>query len=82
MEQSAVLHAAARVDGTKEIRSYRVTECATQCASQYLYAAALRRLRALLRERPFVTFRNKNSSGDEIANVNFYAVCPEATRIR
>jgi len=25
---------------------------------------------------------NKNSSGDEIANVNFYAVCPEATRIR
>jgi len=24
---------------------------------------------------------NKNSSGDEIANVNFYAVCPEATRI-
>jgi len=26
--------------------------------------------------------RNKNSSGDEIANVNFYAVRPEATRIR
>ena len=26
--------------------------------------------------------RNKNSSGDEIANVNFYAVCPEATGIR
>jgi len=25
---------------------------------------------------------NKNSSGDEIANVNFYAVCPEAARIR
>jgi len=25
---------------------------------------------------------NKNSSGDEIANVNFYAVRPEATRIR
>jgi len=25
---------------------------------------------------------NKNSSGDEIANVNFYALCPEATRIR
>jgi len=24
----------------------------------------------------------KNSSGDEIANVNFYAVRPEATRIR
>jgi len=24
----------------------------------------------------------KNSSGDEIANVNFYAVHPEATRIR
>jgi len=24
---------------------------------------------------------NKNSSGDEIANVNFYAVRPEATRI-
>jgi len=25
---------------------------------------------------------NKNSSGDEIANVNFYAVRPEATWIR
>jgi len=25
---------------------------------------------------------NKNSSGDEIANVNFYAVHPEATQIR
>ena len=25
---------------------------------------------------------NKNSSGDEIANVNFYAVLPEGTRIR
>jgi len=25
---------------------------------------------------------NKNSSGDEIANVNFYTVRPEATRIR
>jgi len=25
---------------------------------------------------------HKNSSGDEIANVNFYAVRPEATRIR
>jgi len=25
---------------------------------------------------------DKNSSGDEIANVNFYAVRPEATRIR
>jgi len=25
---------------------------------------------------------NKNSSGDEIANVKFYAVRPEATRIR
>jgi len=28
------------------------------------------------------TFVYKNSSGDEIANVNFYAVRPEATRIR
>jgi len=26
--------------------------------------------------------KDKNSSGDEIANVNFYAVRPEATRIR
>jgi len=25
---------------------------------------------------------DKNSSGDEIANVNFYAVRPETTRIR
>ena len=25
---------------------------------------------------------SKNSSGDEIANVNFYAVRPEAIRIR
>jgi len=25
---------------------------------------------------------NENSSGDEIANVNFYAVRPKATRIR
>jgi len=25
-------------------------------------------------------YLNKNSSGDEIVNVNFYAVCPEATR--
>jgi len=25
---------------------------------------------------------NKNSSGDEIANVNFYAVRPEGTQIR
>jgi len=30
-----------------------------------------------------VMVRNhKNSSGDEIANVNFYAVRPEGTRIR
>jgi len=29
-----------------------------------------------------LTEDNKNSSGDEIANVNFYAVRPEATRIR
>jgi len=28
------------------------------------------------------TDQNKNSSGDEIANVNFYTVRPEATRIR
>ena len=26
--------------------------------------------------------KDKNSSGDEIGNVNFYAVRPEATRIR
>jgi len=30
----------------------------------------------------FYNITNKNSSGDEIANVNFYAVRPEATRIR
>ena len=30
----------------------------------------------------YVSKMNKNSSGDEIANVNFYAVRPEATRIR
>ena len=29
-----------------------------------------------------LTLFYKNSSGDEIANVNFYAVLPEATRIR
>jgi len=29
-----------------------------------------------------VAFIAKNSSGDEIANVNFYAVRPEATPIR
>ena len=29
-----------------------------------------------------LAYLNKNSSGDEIANVNFYAVRPEATRIR
>jgi len=28
------------------------------------------------------TYLYKNSSGNEIANVNFYAVRPEATRIR
>jgi len=28
-----------------------------------------------------VTRDNKNSSGDEIANENFYTVCPEGTRI-
>ena len=28
------------------------------------------------------TKSDRNSSGDEIANVNFYAVRPEATRIR
>ena len=27
-------------------------------------------------------YLNKNSSGDEIVNVNLYAVRPEATRIR
>jgi len=27
-------------------------------------------------------FSHKNSSGNEIVNVNFYAVRPEATRIR
>jgi len=30
----------------------------------------------------FRTNKYKNSSGDEIANVNFYAVRPEGTRIR
>ena len=30
----------------------------------------------------FLNYRNKNSSVDEIANVNFYAVRPEDTRIR
>jgi len=30
----------------------------------------------------FNSNKYKNSSGDEIANVNFYAVRPEATRIR
>jgi len=30
----------------------------------------------------YVTLYDKNSSEDEIANVNFYAVRPEATRIR
>jgi len=29
-----------------------------------------------------LTDKNKNSIGDKIANVNFYAVHPEATRIR
>jgi len=29
-----------------------------------------------------LTLFDKNSSGDEIANVNFYAVRPEATQIR
>ena len=29
-----------------------------------------------------LTYHDKNSSGDEIANVNFYAVRPQATRIR
>jgi len=29
-----------------------------------------------------VFISNKNSSGDEIANVNFHAVRPEGTRIR
>jgi len=28
-----------------------------------------------------VAILNKNSSGEEIANVNFYALRPEATRI-
>jgi len=32
--------------------------------------------------KQFIGTKNKNSSGDEIANANFYAVCPEATRIR
>ena len=32
-------------------------------------------------EKTVVSYNNKNSSGDEIANVNFYAVHPEATRI-
>jgi len=27
-------------------------------------------------------YNNKNSSGDETANLNFYAMRPEATRIR
>jgi len=30
----------------------------------------------------YMPVKNKNSSGDEIANVNFYAVRPEATLIR
>jgi len=30
----------------------------------------------------FTTLLEQESSGDEIANVNFYAVRPEATRIR
>jgi len=29
-----------------------------------------------------INWVNKNSSADEIANVNFYAVRPEGTRIR
>jgi len=31
---------------------------------------------------PRLKGNNKNSSGDEMANVNFYAVRSEATRIR
>ena len=31
---------------------------------------------------PLLLLNYKNSSGDEIANVNVYAVRPEATRIR
>jgi len=31
---------------------------------------------------PSAAEHNENLSGDEIAIVNFYAVCPEATRIR
>ena len=32
--------------------------------------------------RNYTRWKDKNSSGDEIANVNFYAMRPEATRIR
>jgi len=39
-----------------------------------------RRRQQILGETPPTMY--KNSSGDEIANVNFYAVRPETTRIR
>jgi len=41
-----------------------------------------RELTALTVTTKLTTATDKNSSGDEIANVNFYAVRPETTRIR
>ena len=53
-------------------------QCAMSTHEHGLYFC-INTLNAVIFSRPV---NNKNSSGDETANVNFYAVCPEATRIR
>jgi len=52
-------------------------DSASQTASSSIQPSSYssRQINARLRKN------NKNSSGDEIANVNFYVVRPEATRI-
>jgi len=47
----------------------------------YVYVSAIRRYALSRTFRSSLAYYYKNSSGDEITNVNFYAVRPEATRI-
>jgi len=70
----------------------RIHQTATRCftLSSYTVAAECERgggslmsTIAMFRKNDISNYNSgdKNSSGDEIANVNFYAVRPEATRI-
>jgi len=65
-------------------RSVTIHQCQTHTHTHTHIHAHIHTTRRIDRTEPLARSSNKykNSSGDELANVNFYAVRPEATRIR